>query len=122
MKIVADEKIPLIADYFGAQGELILKPGRELRPVDVADADILIVRSVTPVNAALLQKSSVSFVGSVASGTDHLDTTWLDAAGIRWASASGSNAIAVVEYVICVIAALQKMALLNAKKPRAAVG
>jgi erythronate-4-phosphate dehydrogenase len=121
MKIVADDKIPLITDYFGAEGELILIPGRALQASDVADADLLIVRSVTHVNADLLRDSKVSFVGSVASGADHLDTAWLDSAGIHWASATGSNAISVVEYVICAIAALQKMSLLNEKKPRAAV-
>jgi erythronate-4-phosphate dehydrogenase len=121
MKIVADEKIPLIKDYFASMGELILKPGRALQHLDVVDADIVIVRSVTHVNAALLQDTNVSFVGSVASGVDHLDTAWLDAAGIRWVSAVGCNSVAVVEYVICVIAALQKMSLLNAAKPRAAV-
>ncbi len=121
MKIVADDKIPLITDYFGTAGELILKPGRALQASDVADADLLIVRSVTHVNAALLQASKVSFVGSVAAGADHLDAAWLDSAGIRWASATGSNAISVVEYVICIIAALQKMSLLTAEKPRAAV-
>jgi erythronate-4-phosphate dehydrogenase len=121
MKIIADEKIPFVTDYFGHGNELILKNGRSLQREDVIDADMLLVRSVTRVNAALLQDSSVKFVGSSSSGSDHLDTQWLDDAGIRWASAAGCNSRAVVEYVISVIAALQQMSLLPAKSPRAAV-
>ena len=82
---------------------------------------MLVVRSVTKVNAHLLENSRVKFVGCVVTGTDHMDTAWLDAAGIKWMSAAGSNATAVVEYVISVIAALQKMDILASEKPRAAV-
>jgi erythronate-4-phosphate dehydrogenase len=121
MKIIADEKIPFIKDYFGAHGELILKPGRTLQRSDVVDADILIVRSITHVNETLLHDTAVKFVGTVAAGADHLDKHWLDEANIRWATAAGSNARAVVEYTLCVIAALQKMQLLTENKLRAAV-
>lgn len=121
MKIVADENIPLIEHYFNAHGELILKPGREITAADVRDADILLVRSVTKVDQNLLAKSAVKFVGSATSGADHLDTQWLDAQGIQWSVAQGSNAVAVAEYVVCVIAALQKIRHLAGKKIRAAV-
>lgn len=121
MKIVADEKIPLVKHFFGENNELILKNGRELVRADLLDADMLITRSVTKVNRALLEGTSVKFVGSVTSGADHCDTTWLDEAGITWRIAAGCNAVAVVEYVICVIAALQQMHFLTQEKKRAAV-
>lgn len=121
MKIVADEKIPLIEHYFKNYGELILKNGREISRNDVLSADMLIVRSVTPVNRTLLEGSQVKFVGSVATGLDHLDLNWLKQAGVSCYAAQGCNAIAVVEYVICVIAALQKKGFLVANSLRAAV-
>jgi erythronate-4-phosphate dehydrogenase len=121
MKIVADQDIPFISHYFGGLGEISLKLGRTLTREDVLTADILLVRSVTLVNQALLDKTKVKFVGSVVSGMDHLDTIWLDQAGIRWSSAAGCNATAVAEYVVTVIAALQKSGLLSQKKCRAAV-
>jgi erythronate-4-phosphate dehydrogenase len=65
------------------------------------------VRSVTRVNEALLSGSNVSFVGSCTIGEDHIDIDWLDSAGIRWASAPGSNADAVVDYVIACILILE---------------
>lgn len=121
MKIVADEHIPLVEHYFGSLGELVLKPGRAISRDDVLDATILLVRSVTAVNQQLLEGSTVKFVGSATTGNDHVDTVWLNQAGIQWSIAYGCNGIAVVEYVIAVIAALQKMRYLMHDNVRAGV-
>lgn len=121
MLILADEEIPCVAHYFGAYGELILKPGRSLLRQDALEADLLLVRSVTKINAALLHDTNVKFVGSPVTGTDHLDIAWLQQAGIRWGVAAGCNAMAVAEYVVTVIAALQKNGGLLQKNSRAAV-
>lgn len=121
MKIVADENIPLVDHYFGSYGELLLKPGRLITRDDLFDADILLVRSVTRVNKLLLHDTPVKYVGSTTAGADHMDTEWLDQSGIKWGVAPGCNATAVAEYVVCVIAALQKQDLLMQSKPRAAV-
>lgn len=111
MKIVADMHIPFINEYFGHAGELILKQGRSLNVADVRDAEMLLVRSVTHVNADLLTNSAVKFVGSVTAGADHLDTEYLDAANIQWSIARGFNAPPVADYVFSVIAALQSQHL-----------
>lgn len=121
MKIIVDEHIPFADAYFGAYGELIKKPGRSLTKKDIESADILILRSVTKINQALLQDSQVKFVGSVATGTDHIDTQWLQAANIPWAAATGSNARGVVEYVVATVAALQERGILKETGGRAAV-
>jgi erythronate-4-phosphate dehydrogenase len=63
-----------------------------VRAADLRDAEALIVRSVTRVDADLLDGSSVRFVGTVTTGIDHLDQEFLKAAGIRVADAAGSNA------------------------------
>lgn len=102
MRIVADENIPA-ADVFSRHGEVRVLPGRSLTPDDVRNADALIVRSVTRVNAELLQGSRVRFVGTCTIGTDHLDTGWLESQGIGWSNAPGCNARAVVEYVLAVL-------------------
>lgn len=121
MKIVADENIPRVGQYFAGLGELILKPGRMLTREDVFDADMLLIRSVTKIDKELLHDTSVKFVGSVSTGLDHINTEWLDQAGIAWSAAQGCNSVAVVEYVVCVIAALQKQNFLNYKSLRAGV-
>jgi erythronate-4-phosphate dehydrogenase len=62
--------------------------------------DALIVRSITKVNEELLRNTNVSFAGTATSGTDHIDTTYLESAGISFYSAPGSNANSVAEYVV----------------------
>ncbi|MEY8264236.1 MAG: erythronate-4-phosphate dehydrogenase, partial [Bermanella sp.] len=102
MKIVADENIPLLAEFFNdmCQSNLHTLPGRHMTRADLMDADILLVRSITQVNEELLEGTSVKFVGTCTIGTDHVDTAYLARHGIRFHSAPGCNAQAVVEYVL----------------------
>jgi erythronate-4-phosphate dehydrogenase len=107
MKIVADENIPLLEAFFShLSTSLISKPGRELTAIDVKDADILLVRSITKVNASLLDGSSVKFVGTCTIGTDHLDINYLQQQGIEFSNAPGCNAQAVVDYVLSALVTL----------------
>ena len=106
MKIVADENIPFLDECFGQLGEVVALNGRHLTHEDVLDADALIVRSVTPVTRALLDGSSVRFVGTCTIGIDHVDTDYLDEKCIAFASAPGSNAGSASQYVISALVAM----------------
>lgn len=121
MKIIADNHIPFVKEYFGACGDLVLKAGRSITNNDVKDADMLLVRSITHVDEALLANSKVKFVASITAGADHLDTKWLDAQGIAWCNAHGFNAPPVADYVVSVIAALERRGQLQRKNMKAAV-
>jgi erythronate-4-phosphate dehydrogenase len=107
LKIVADQNMLMVAELFGQLGTIEYLPGRQISAADVADADILLVRSVTRVDKALLEGSSVSFVGSATIGTDHVDQAYLSEQGIRFAHAPGCNANAVVQYDLSVLSHLQ---------------
>lgn len=100
MRLVADENIPLLDDFFAPFGAIVRLPGRAIDRAALIDADILLVRSVTPVTPALLRGTPVGFVGTCTIGTDHLDLPGLAAAGVSVASAPGCNARGVVEYVL----------------------
>jgi erythronate-4-phosphate dehydrogenase len=100
LNIVADENIPQLNEWFAHLGNVQTVAGRNLTRAHIVDADVLLVRSVTTVNEALLSGSRVGFVGTATIGTDHLDTSWLASQGIDYASAPGSNATSVVEYVL----------------------
>ena len=77
--------------------------GRRLIPSDLADADGLIVRSVTQVNRALLEGTPVRFVGTATSGEDHIDLDYLRSRGIAYANAAGTNSRPVAEYVLAAL-------------------
>ncbi|MDX1492341.1 MAG: 4-phosphoerythronate dehydrogenase [Pseudohongiellaceae bacterium] len=107
MKIVADANIIDVQTLYETHGELHLLPGREIRPEDVRDAQVLIVRSITKVNEKLLGHSDVELVLSATSGTDHIDLDYLAHRGIHFEDAAGSNANAVVEYCLSAMAELR---------------
>lgn len=99
MKIVADENIPLVEEFFAPHAEIVRLPGRNMTAEQVRDADALLVRSVTKVNEALLAGSQVKFVGTCTIGMDHLQQDYLTKQGVAFTNAPGCNANSVVEYV-----------------------
>jgi erythronate-4-phosphate dehydrogenase len=100
LKIIADENIPYVNELFSEFGGVNCRPGRLLQAPDLAEADVLLVRSVTNVNAELLRQSNIDFVGTCTIGTDHCDTDYLREQRIAFASAPGCNANGVVQYVM----------------------
>lgn len=105
MIILADEQIPDVTERLADVGDVRTFVGRELTRDDLiaSSAEVLLVRSTTKVNGALLEGTAVRFVGSATAGIDHVDTAWLDQHSIAFAYAPGSNAPAVVQYVLTVI-------------------
>src|SRR5690554_2350160 len=106
LRIVADANIPYAQEAFGGLGRVRLLPGQQIGQAEVADADVLLVRSVTRADEALLHASPVRFVGSATIGTDHVELAYLEGRGIVFAHAPGSNAQSVVEYVLAALLAV----------------
>ncbi len=99
MKILADENMPYVQQLFGDLGTIETVNGRELTAEQVKDADVLLVRSVTKVNQALLASNDkLKFVGSATIGTDHIDLDYLVSRNIPFSNAPGCNATAVGEF------------------------
>jgi erythronate-4-phosphate dehydrogenase len=99
VKILVDENMPYARELFSRTGTVVAVPGRPVPEAELDDADGLMVRSVTKVNAELLSGKPVKFVGTATAGTDHIDEAFLQEQGIAFSAAPGCNAIAVVEYV-----------------------
>lgn len=100
MKIVADQQIPHAAQAFSAFAEVTLCNGREITAEKIQHADVLLLRSVTVVDANLLEHSQVKFVASATSGLNHIDLDYLQGNDIGFAHARGSNARSVAEFVL----------------------
>ncbi len=103
MKLVIDDACYAYEKIFNCFGKITALAGRDINANSVKDADILIVRSRTKVNQALLDDSQVKFVGSTVAGLDHIDQDYLKIKGTRFFSAQGCNSMAVAEFVISVI-------------------
>ncbi|MFP2768184.1 4-phosphoerythronate dehydrogenase [Oceanisphaera sp. KMM 10153] len=104
MKLLADENMPFVQELFGDGAEIVTCPGREIRPEQLRDVDVLLVRSITRVDAALLAEAErLSFVGTATIGCDHIDTELLARRGIAFASAPGCNKVAVGDYVLAAL-------------------
>lgn len=99
LRILADENMPGL-HVFNKLGEVTTAAGRSVCQQDLTETDIILVRSVTKVNASLLAGTPVKFVGSATIGTDHVDLSWLKQHNIGFAHAPGCNAQAVTEYVL----------------------
>ncbi|MCC6398845.1 MAG: 4-phosphoerythronate dehydrogenase, partial [Bacteroidetes bacterium] len=96
--VVVDVKNPFLAEALAGSCEVRALPTGEITRSALLDADAVVVRSETRVDAALLEGTRVRFVGTATIGTDHVDLPYLGNRGIGFASAPGSNANSVAEY------------------------
>ena len=100
MKIVVDDKIPFIRGQVERLAdEVVYLPGSAIGREDVHDADALIIRTRTHCTRQLLKDSRVRFIATATIGYDHLDTNYLQEAGIKWTNCPGCNATSVAQYV-----------------------
>lgn len=102
MKIVIDAHIPFIAEAVQNEWPEVTIFPMESEQIDaqaVWDADVLIVRTRTKINEALLAGSKVQLVCTATIGFDHIDTAYCESHGIRWMSCPGCNAQAVCDYI-----------------------
>lgn len=109
MKIVVDDKIPYIREKLALLAdEAVYLRGADITTADVRDADALIVRTRTRCDEQLLGGSKVQFVATATIGFDHIDTAYMQRAGIAWTNCPGCNAASVAQYVECSLLLLEQ--------------
>ncbi len=107
-KAVVDDKIPFIQGQIERLvDEVVYLPGNEISADDIKDANVLIVRTRTHCNRQLLEGSMVRLVVTATIGYDHLDTDYLQQAGIAWTNCPGCNAASVAQYIACSLQLLE---------------
>ncbi len=99
MKIVADDRIPFLKGVFEPFARVVYLPGKQICKGELLDADVLITRSVTKCDAALLDGTSVKLIATATIGDDHIDKIFCKKNGITVATATGCNASAVEQYI-----------------------
>ena len=113
MKLVIDDKIPFIKGEAEKLGNAIYLPGNKISAADVRDADVLITRTRTRCDAQLLKEAAVKFVATATIGFDHIDTAFMEQAGIAWTNCPGCNATSVAQYVESSLLVLAQDGLIN---------
>lgn len=119
LTIVADSNIASLDEFFNAATlgqateqtvNIVKVAGRDINAQLLAEhePDVLLIRSVTPVNEQLLaDNESVEFVGSATIGTDHVDQDYLATRNIAFANAAGCSKHSVAQYVLTAILTLR---------------
>jgi erythronate-4-phosphate dehydrogenase len=106
MNIIIDNHIPFIGKFLHKYGNISYLEGGNITAGTLGRAEALLVRTRTICNAKLLKNSCIKFIGTPTIGTDHIDLDYCRHHGITVANAPGSNAPAVMQYVITALLAL----------------
>jgi erythronate-4-phosphate dehydrogenase len=100
VKLLVDENLPEAERFFAEFGVLTRVAGRAVTPAQAQAADVLLLRSQTRIDAALLGEAQPRFVGTGTAGVDHVDEAFLAGRGIPFAHAPGCNADPVADWVM----------------------
>ena len=101
IKLIIDKNIPISEESFEGQNvDFDFLPFDKINSSTIKNADALFIRTTTEVNKELISKSNISFIGSFASGENHISNDLLDDSECLIETAKGSNSQAVFEYVL----------------------
>lgn len=99
LNILIDENIPFINGVFEPFADVRYKNGRGICRDDAMNADVLVIRTRTICNAALLEGTRVSTIATATIGMDHIDLSYCASRGIEVKNSAGCNAGGVMQYV-----------------------
>lgn len=117
MQLLADASMPLVTELAHRFSDALQQQGvaltlttfqdRQPSPEQLAQADFLMIRSITKVDAELLQQApQLKWIGTATIGTEHVDAAACQAAGIDFVSTPGVNANAVGDYVASAVSCI----------------
>ena len=106
MKVIIDNAIPYIKGVLEPYAEVLYREGRDFRKEEVRDADMLIIRTRTRCDKALLEGSRVRLISTATIGFDHIDLDYCAQRGIAVTTAQGCNAAGVLQWVAAALAML----------------
>ena len=112
--VVADDLPPSALELLRAETDWIVdaRSGRQpsVLTADLADADALLVRSATKVDARLLEAApNLRIVARAGTGVDNVDVDAASARGILVVNAPGANSISVAEHACALMLALARL-------------
>ncbi|MDQ6987966.1 MAG: 4-phosphoerythronate dehydrogenase [Mariprofundaceae bacterium] len=122
LNIVADAHIWGVESAFsmlpGYDVQLHILEAANICNAALKNADVLITRSSTKVDGALLGGTPVRFAATATIGDDHYDKTYLAEHNIAFANAAGSSTGSVIEYMLTVLLTLHAKKLIYLPQTR----
>src|SRR6266850_6603324 len=111
--VVADDLPPSALELLRAEADWTIdaRSGRQpsVLTADLADADALLVRSATKVDARLLEAApNLRIVARAGTGVDNVDVDAASARGILVVNAPGANSISVAEHACALMLSLAR--------------
>ena len=104
MKIVIESHIPYIQGLLEPYAQVCYLETDQITAEALRDAQVLITRTRTKCNEALLRHSAIQMIATATIGTDHIDLDYCRSRGIAVHNAPGCNAPAVAQYVLATVA------------------
>jgi erythronate-4-phosphate dehydrogenase len=108
MLITLDKEIKKMHGIFDPYFSVQYLDSNNISKESLKDSVALIIRSTRKYGAETLLGTNVKFIGTVTSGFEHIDTDFCERNGIFWATAHGSNAKSVAEYVSAALLEISK--------------
>ncbi|AWN73737.1 4-phosphoerythronate dehydrogenase [Legionella anisa] len=108
MNILADASLPGLEQAFPKPFHLTMYHHPDEIAGLLSGQEVLLCRANLKVNQFLLKNHCLRYVATASSGTDHLDSTWLNSQNIQIIDAKGANARAVADYVVACLAFLEQ--------------
>ncbi|MDO4691502.1 MAG: 4-phosphoerythronate dehydrogenase [Porphyromonadaceae bacterium] len=100
LRLVIESSIPYLRGVAECIGEVTYLDNADFSAHSLAQADALIVRSITRCDSDLLAGTPIRFIATATAGADHIDAEYCRSAGITWVNSPGCNATAVAQYVM----------------------
>ncbi|MDR2732480.1 MAG: 4-phosphoerythronate dehydrogenase, partial [Fibromonadaceae bacterium] len=108
--VTIDKTIPYLHGVFEPWFAVQYLDSMEISRETLKNSTALVVRSTRKYGVETLQGTGVKFIGTVTSGYEHIDTGFCEENGIFLATAHGSNAEAVAEYISAALVEISKKA------------
>ncbi|MCD4744721.1 MAG: 4-phosphoerythronate dehydrogenase [Bacteroidales bacterium] len=108
MKIVADDKIPYLKGILEPYADIVYLPANNITNKKIADADALIIRSITICDSELLDNTNIRFIASATIGNDHIDKEYCKLKNISWENAQACNSSSVTQYIASALLYIEK--------------
>ncbi len=98
--IIADNKIPYLRGVLEPYARIDYLSPEQIDARVVRDADILLIRTRTRCDRALLDQSRCRYIATATIGYDHIDARFCRERGIEWTNSPGCNASSVAQYIL----------------------